>query len=156
MNDFPPHAPYYFSLDYWRDFMIKQVLYTLFTLLILLTNNVIAGTLTVNISAIEDNNGSVFIGVFDNANEFPEGKPFQKIILKNKKNIAKHIFNLPKGKYAIATFQDKNSNKKLDKNFFGIPKEKYGFSGKQVFGKPLFQDSAINIQANSSIIINLK
>lgn len=44
----------------------------------------------------------------------------------------------------------------LDKNFLGIPKEKYGFSGKNVFGQPSFEDAMIVVNGDQTILIEIK
>jgi uncharacterized protein (DUF2141 family) len=46
------------------------------------------------------------------------------------------------GKYAIAVYQDLDSNGKLNRNFYGDPQEPYGFSNNKYgrFGPPKFAD----------------
>ena len=108
-------------------------------------SNIYANTITINISGIKPNGGTVLIGIFKNVEQFPDGKPNQRSLVKSITNTGTSSFIVPTGKYAIGVFQDRNNNKILDKNFFGIPKEKYGFSGRKVFGKPSFSDAAIEI-----------
>lgn len=68
------------------------------------------------------------------------------------------IHGLPVGKYAVAVYQDKDSDNKLDRWFGLIPKEPYGFSnnvgqyGPVSFNKAAFEvaeDKTITIQLNS-------
>lgn len=136
--------------------MIKPLSISSLLLISIYSSSVFADTLTVKISGIQPNSGNVLIGVFSNAKQFPEGEPTQKALLKGIASSAQTSFNLPKGKYAVGVFQDRNNNELLDKNFFGIPKEQYGFSGRPVFGKPNFNDAVIEIKDNLSISITLK
>ena len=137
--------------------MVHKTFYILATSLILLTaNSAIANKLTVKLVNIEKNKGRIFIGVFNKSSSFPEGRPFKRVVLRGKSKTAKTVFKLKPGKYAVAIFQDRNTNNILDKNFLGIPKERYGFSGKKVFGKPSFKDASIKIKSNKKITIKLK
>jgi uncharacterized protein (DUF2141 family) len=122
--------------------------------------NTNTGTLEVQIKALESNQGSVMIAVYNNDKEYMK---IEKSYLKKKISILNQesklsITNLPFGKYAIVCFHDKNNNNKLDKNTFGIPKEGYGFSNdaKGSFGPPNFEKSSFNInKATYKITINM-
>lgn len=76
-----------------------------------------------------------------------------KTIVSSHPSLKVQFADLPKGDYAIALFQDANSNGILDKNFLGIPKEKYGFSGKKVFGKPDFSDAVFTLKTDEQEIL---
>ncbi len=121
------------------------------------------GTLKLTITGIENRNGTVEIGVFDNKNSFPdEGKEFKGVSVKPQKkgNLVAVIKNIPAGFYGIAVWHDENGNKKMDKNLFGIPKEKYGFS-KNIYGRfgpPDFDKIAVKVTPEQvvELTINLK
>ncbi len=121
------------------------------------------GTLKLTITGIENRNGTVEIGVFDNKNSFPdEGKEFKGVSVKPQKkgSLVAVIKNIPAGFYGIAVWHDENGNKKMDKNLFGIPKEKYGFS-KNIYGRfgpPDFDKIAVKVPPEQvvEITINLK
>jgi uncharacterized protein (DUF2141 family) len=65
--------------------------------------------------------------------------------------------DLAPGRYAVSAFHDANDNGKLDTNPAGLPTEKYGFSRDAAghFGPPGFEDAAIDLQADTRIVIHL-
>ena len=67
---------------------------------------------------------------------------------------------IPAGNYAIAVFQDENSDNKLNTNFFGAPSEPYGFSMNKygTFGPPDFEDVSFKVKKDEtkSLTINLE
>ena len=66
------------------------------------------------------------------------------------------IHGLPAGKYAIAVFQDSDSDNTLDRWLGLIPKEPYGFSnnvGK--FGPVSFKQAAFELNEDKTITIKL-
>lgn len=94
------------------------------------------GIVKVTITGIENTDGNVEIGIYNDKSTFPlYGKGLQRAKLKpTKTGITNYTFeNLPDGTYAIAVWHDENKNQEIDKNLFGVPKEKYGFS-KNVYG----------------------
>ena len=66
--------------------------------------------------------------------------------------------DLPAGTYALSLYQDENGNGKLDSNFIGIPQERTGFSrdAQGNMGPPRFQDAALDLQADTTITIQLR
>jgi uncharacterized protein (DUF2141 family) len=66
--------------------------------------------------------------------------------------------NLPAGKYAVSVFHDENGNGKLDANLVGMPTEPYGFSrdARGLVGPPSFADAAFDLQADTTITVNLR
>ena len=66
--------------------------------------------------------------------------------------------NLPAGPYALSVFHDENGNGKLDTNVAGIPLERYGFSrdAHGRMGPPSFADAALDLQADTTITVNLR
>ena len=104
--------------------------------------------------------GTVFIGLFDKAANFPTfGKQLKGVVLKiDGKQLSYTFKNLPTGKYALAVYHDENKNGVLDKNLFGAPTEAYGFSNnaRETFSAPSFQDAGVLLQADKKIKILLK
>jgi uncharacterized protein (DUF2141 family) len=114
----------------------------------------IASTITVVINGVDVNTGEVRIGLFDNPDKFPDGEPKAgQIVVSSHPSLKVRFTDLPHGDYAVAVFQDANSNGSLDKNFLGIPKEKYGFSGKKTFGPPDFADAVFTLQTDEQEIL---
>jgi uncharacterized protein (DUF2141 family) len=136
---------------------MSRTIYLFLCLLFILSGtNSIADTLTLNVTGVTPNQGMVRVGIFNSSQEFPDGKSFLGIVVAPNKKMLNTLLQLPPGNYAIAIFQDENGNKELDKNFFGIPKEKYGFSGKEVFGRPNFDDAKISTHNTKSVLIRMK
>lgn len=111
------------------------------------------------ITNIKTLKGNIEIGIYNDPESFPKkGKHYKTITKKVIGNeMSFFIKDLPKGKYAIALYHDKNSDKVCNLNFLGIPKEPYGFSQnfKPVFSKPSFSDCKINVSKNVSVKIKL-
>ena len=119
-----------------------------------------AVNLTVQTSGFSSSEGSVYIAVYREKDEFPVfGKQFKGKIVAIDGKTTKVVFNdLPTGKYAIAAYHDKNNNKKLDKNQLGIPQENYGFSNnaRRTFSAPSFEEASFMVSTHKTININLK
>jgi uncharacterized protein (DUF2141 family) len=66
---------------------------------------------------------------------------------------------LPKGRYAVAAYQDLNSNGSLDRSLLGWPTEPVGASNGAtgMVGPPRFRDAAFELkQATQLIEVKLK
>ncbi len=118
------------------------------------------GTVTVTVTGIDaEKSGKVNIGIY-NANGFPTvGKQLHGIDLDVKGTSATYEFkDIPVGKYAIAVFQDENSDGKLNTNLFGAPKEPYGFSKNKfgMFGPPDFEDVTFQVAGESPVSLTIK
>ncbi len=117
-----------------------------------------AETLSVTVSNVKAGKGNIRVGLFNQANEFPDGKIFGGEVTTSKKDIVTVMFkDLPPGIYAVSVFQDINGNKVIDKNFVGIPKEPYGFSGTWKSGGSSFKKSAFELKpGGAEISIKMK
>jgi uncharacterized protein (DUF2141 family) len=115
---------------------------------------------TVKISNLENVNGNLYIGWYNQSTTFRINEKAiyrEKVSVNNQKELSVVFKNIPKGKYAIAVFLDENDNYKLDKNLFGIPKEKYGFSNNVLpaLRPATFEESVFELN-QQNIIINIK
>lgn len=135
--------------------MINKIYHLPFIFLLLIVNTVTGETLSINVTGIKLNQGEIFIGVFNENKEFPNGEKILRRIIDSDSEVINTKFVLKPGIYAVSIFQDKNQNKLLDTNFFGIPTEKYGFSGKEVLGKPSFEEAALVVKKDQSITIKI-
>ncbi len=112
------------------------------------------GTITVQISGVEESKGILHISLYNSARGFPTSKEsavktYRIEVVKGKQKFT--IPEIPYGKYAISCFHDVNSNNKIDVNFLGIPKEKVGTSNNPLsIGIPSFEDATF--QLNDSTI----
>jgi len=113
--------------------------------------------LTIEISGLNSNTGSVFIALYNNKKDFLKNNyKGVKANISNKKT--SYTFKeLPEGTYAVSFFNDENNNKKLDTNFLGIPKEQYGFSNnaKGFMGPPKYDDAKFQLSENKAIEIKI-
>ena len=65
---------------------------------------------------------------------------------------------LEAGRYGLSAFHDENADGKLDTYPLGIPKEAYGFSrdARGMFGPPSFDASAIDLQKDTAITVQVR
>lgn len=117
------------------------------------------GDLTVTITNIESISGTINIGLYNNADNFPkEEKEYKLTILEVEAVEFTYTFkDLPQGDYAIALFHDENRDDECNRNFLGIPNEGYGFSNniKPTFSAPSFADTKFQLEDSKSITISL-
>ena len=115
--------------------------------------------LTVNVTGLENNDGVLQFGLYNNADQFPNvGETFKMIRVKTKGASRKYTFKgLPKGSYAVAIYQDENNNDNCDKNFIGVPKEPYAFSNdiRPKLSAPSFDDCMLNLDRDKTVSIKL-
>ncbi len=117
------------------------------------------GTIVVNISGIENNDGIVRIGLYNTESTFPTyGKHFKGAEPKaNSSGVSYTFTNIPVGTYAIAVWHDKNKDKTMNKNFFGAPTENYGFSRNIYgsFGPPDFSEVSFKVTSGKQIKLKI-
>lgn len=115
--------------------------------------------LTVNVTGLENNDGVLQFGLYNNPDQFPiVGETFKMIRVKTEGDSTKYTFKgLPKGSYAVAIYQDENNNDKCDKNFIGVPTEPYAFSNdiRPKLSAPSFEDCMLNLDRNKTVSIKL-
>lgn len=115
--------------------------------------------ITINISNIQENAGTIEVGVYDTGENFLEsGHTYKTYSIPVKNNKASLLIeDLPAGNYAISLYHDENSDGKCNRNFIGIPKEPYAFSNnfKPKFSKPSFKDCVFELTENINMEIEL-
>lgn len=119
-----------------------------------------AAQIQVNIENIQNDSGTLFVGLFKADTGFAKkenrikGGPVE-IINRSASTI---YTDIPAGQYAVSTHHDVNSNGKIDKNLMGLPKEPYGFSNNKYgpFGKPDYKKATITVSDSDSLIISIK
>jgi len=135
--------------------MIKIItIITLFICSLMSAQNV---KLTVAVSGLKNNSGTVKVGLYNSDGTFLK-TTYKSVASKIKDNKAMVTFdNLPAGEYAISTYHDENNNGKLDKNMMGIPSEDYAASNnaKGFMGPPAYKDAKFVIAKDSKIEITL-
>jgi len=115
--------------------------------------------LSVVVTGLENNDGVLQFGLYNNAEKFPiVGETFKMVRVKTKGASRKYTFKgLPKGSYAVAIYQDENNNDNCDKNFIGVPIEPYAFSNdmRPKLSAPSFEDCMFNLDRNKTVSIKL-
>ena len=111
-------------------------------------------TLTVEVSNIKSDKGTIMIALFKGEAGFPkdDSKAVKKMKVTIKDKKATITFTgLEAGDYAFALFHDENGNNEMDSNMFGIPKEGYGFSTnfKPKVSAPDFDEADFKIEADT-------
>ncbi len=110
---------------------------------------------TVKVNGIDvEKGGNVKIALYDQEGFLKT--EISGVTLEAEKTSLVHEFNdVPVGKYAVAVYQDENSDGRLNKNIFGKPKELYGFSNNKygLFGPPGFDDVSFELKENKKILI---
>jgi len=134
-------------------------LLAVFTLMQLNALSEEVGTLTINITGFQNNNGLCMVALYNSEDGFAgKGKAFRdaKVQIRDKKATCE--FNdIPRGTYAVRLYHDENANGKLDKNFVGLPKESYGVSNnaKRKMGPPKYENAKFTFTENTTIDIRV-
>ncbi|PUA26680.1 MAG: hypothetical protein B0W54_23360 [Cellvibrio sp. 79] len=119
--------------------------------------NLSAAELTVDVSNIQQVQGSLYISLYKDEQGFNANTNFVK---REKVNVDKNTLqiklgDLPAGDYALKTYQDVNDNGKLDFNGM-LPSEPYGSSSKsKELAPPGFTDAKFTLDSNRTIQIQL-
>ncbi len=115
--------------------------------------------LTVRIDNIHEVKGEMQLGLYNNAGDFPKkDKQYKLVIRKVTDKVFLYTFHgLPAGEYALAVFQDVNTDGKINRNLVGIPKEPYGFSNniKPRLSAPPFEKTKFLLDADKTVNITL-
>ena len=118
-----------------------------------------AGDLTVKITQVRSDQGSVLAALYDSEASYmqlPAARASFKV--KATRGELTYVFhNLPAGRYALSAFHDENGNGQLDRNLLGMPKEGYGFSNARSAGALPFSKAAFDFDGTAgSITIELR
>ena len=115
--------------------------------------------LSVVVTNLENNDGVLQFGLYNNAERFPiVGETYKMIRVKTSGTSRKYTFKgLPKGDYAVAIYQDENNNDNCDKNFLGVPIEPYAFSNdfRPKLSVPSFKDCSFLLNKSKTVTIKL-
>ena len=85
-------------------------------------------TVTLEITGVKINGGSVYIAVYDSAKASQAEEPCAKFRHGSDSGVISIETRLSEGFYQVSVFQDENGNGSLDTGLFGIPKEPFGMS----------------------------
>ncbi len=117
------------------------------------------GSITVRVSGIEEFKGKLLIGLYDNAEDFPddggEARGGSDRVTGTEESFT--FKDVPYGNYAIAVLHDSNENGEMDVSWLGIPKEGYAFSNNAtaLFSAPDFKDARFIVNGDVTIKITM-
>ncbi len=115
--------------------------------------------LTVKVTNIDNTNGVIEIGLYNDKEAFPTpNKQYKKVRKKIFSNKLVYTFDdLPHGKYAIAIYHDENKDNKCNRNLFGVPTEAYAFSRnfRPWLSAPDFNDCSVGVYKDKTITIKM-
>jgi uncharacterized protein (DUF2141 family) len=143
-----------------EDFMknLRKMILTLL-LVILLAVPVVAEELTVTleITSVKINGGTVFAAIYNSAESVKKGAAYAKFRLEPNAGTLFTEVRLAEGFYRIAVFQDENGNGGLDTGLFGVPIEPFGISNYKGRGIPGgFEKLKVKVESGvSKIAVNL-
>jgi uncharacterized protein (DUF2141 family) len=138
----------------WRNLGHCLVLSVLFYIPFLNNGN---GTLQIKIEGAKANKGKVYLAMYCKEENFLDEKITCRravITLPEQGPCIYNITDMSFGKYAIAVYQDQNSNGKMDNNVFGIPTEPFGFSNNPSakWHKPKYQEAVFDFKEDRQTI----
>jgi uncharacterized protein (DUF2141 family) len=119
------------------------------------------GKLTVIVNNIDKPSGEVRVAIYNSENTFLDAKKFvavKSMAVGSHTSVTLEFPHLPYGNYAVTTYHDINSNRKLDQNTFGIPEEPYDMTNLKVkWRKPTFNEVKFSLQVpQKTVQLHLK
>lgn len=108
-------------------------------------NTVPSGTIITVTVPVTSDDGSILVGLDDEAHFMQKGIQSAEGIIKDGKAVVT-FSNVAPGEYAIVLFHDKNSNKQMDFDANGMPMEPYGVSNNIMsYGPPQWSDAKFEV-----------
>ena len=127
--------------------------------LLALTTLVQAASITLNIKNLRNENGSIRIAIWDQAQGFPGDytTSIEQVSIPATKDATYTLENVKAARYAIAVFHDANNDEDLNQNRLGIPKEGFGFSNNPriIFGPPNFRKCNFRVTEGQNVTKNI-
>jgi len=115
-------------------------------------------TLKVKVKNVANEDSNIMIAVFKSYDTFLTEDMYRQETVAVK-NFTETVveFQLAKGEYAIAAFQDRNKNGDLDRNFLAYPTEPFGFSNnyRPMIKPPHWTDVAFQVESERVIEVEL-
>jgi uncharacterized protein (DUF2141 family) len=118
-----------------------------------------AGTLTIRVDGLKNQEGQIGFSVFNSAESWPDGwqDAFRSDLVPIESIPTEiELEGLPTGDYAVSVIHDENGSGDMDKNLFGIPKEGFGVSNNiksGTFGPPKYEDAVFNLTEQDTLIV---
>jgi uncharacterized protein (DUF2141 family) len=136
---------------------MKNTITTLLLAVIITAANAAAETLMVRVENIEDvGKGILMVVVYNDEKTYAKPKGIYKIVktepISTVTTVA--VRDLPKGRYAVVAFHDKNGNGDMD-TILGKPTEKYGFSNASGI-MPNWNKHSFELDGDMSVTVKFK
>ena len=108
------------------------------------------GKIIVEVSNIKNNDGIIYIGIYNNPETFPKANVVAEKKIKAQKSSIEYTFsNIDIGNYAV--------DGKIGRYFFGMPSEDFAFSrNPSNFGLPKYEDCNFELKENKIITVKIK
>lgn len=109
-----------------------------------------AGTLTLDLAGVAAGKGPLVVAVYDNGKDFLR-KPLRTLTAAAGGAATQvKLPDMAPGEYAVAIYQDINSNGKMDTSLFGIPSEPTGISNNAEgkYGPPTYEAARFTMPAD--------
>jgi uncharacterized protein (DUF2141 family) len=112
------------------------------------------GKLKIDLSGMQNLNGTINFALYNNSSSFNDPNQVYKSlsITPTGANMTFTIDSLPEGSYAFGVFHDENNNQAIDQNWLGIPTEGFAFSNNAMgtFGPPSYAQATFVVQKNQT------
>jgi len=138
-------------IEPWKG-KLPTILIVFFIVSIFLAPQSWAAELQVSVTGMESSDGAVTIRIYSGDDGWLKDEAAitrQSVSLENwsEGSTVSASFELDPGEYAVAAYQDEDSDGELDSNFIGIPKEPAGLSNKPKarMGPPKYADAAFEL-----------
>jgi uncharacterized protein (DUF2141 family) len=121
-----------------------------------------AEIVTLKISNVAGEKGQLAVAAFSDPDAFPDqgsGAVLSKFFpVTSSQNVLTVQVEMKPGRYAIATYLDKNKNQKLDTNIVGAPRERFGFSQNPriTFSAPNFAECDFEVESGKNQVLEIK
>jgi uncharacterized protein (DUF2141 family) len=107
----------------------------------------VAADLTITVTGLRSDAGTLRLAIFDSPGEFPRGQEAAGEVVNAEREVTVMIDSLAAGRYAVAVHHDENGNGRMDSSFIGLPEEGYAFSNDAIvfLGPPPFTDASFDL-----------
>lgn len=129
----------------------KLAAITAFSTLLASAPVAMAGDLTVTVDGISPVQGTVMLGLFDEASYNGDGAVAGANLVVEAESVTTTFEGLEPGEYAIRLYHDVNDDGEMNTNPFGMPIEPYAFSNnaKGRFGPAKWKDAKFTVGADA-------
>ncbi len=132
----------------------------LLALLLLGARTALAADLTVNVDAIRNDHGRVYVALFNGASTWLDDQHSTQddSVPAHPGRVSVTFHNVPPGRYGAVVFHDENGNKVMDYDLIGLPTEGFAFSNqaRPFLSAPSFDRCAFDLTGqNAQIAIKM-